>query len=237
MAKLRCILLPGLDGTGQFFNAFADAISSYANPTVIAYPRDRLLSYDELVEYVAAQLPRDEDYCLIAESFSGPIAILLASRKPPHLKALILAVTFAVSPYPKASWTLSKLLIIMKHFSISKKFIQTSLLNGSHPELAERIHRVVSTLDKAVIAGRAKSAMLCNVLGALKQITVPILAIQAKQDRVLSPKCLDDMVKANPAIRAARVDAPHCLLQVEAKSVSEKLVEPFLHEFAFDRTR
>lgn len=85
MTPMRCIVLPSMDGTGELLSDFVAAMAPAFDTEVVAYPRDRILGYDELVARVRPQLPTDEPYLLIGESFSGPIAIRLAASKPPRL--------------------------------------------------------------------------------------------------------------------------------------------------------
>ena len=95
---MQLILLPGMDGTGRLFADFIDAMELRVAPKVIAYPGDRALSYGELTDLVRRALPIDEPYVLLAESFSGPIAIALAAEELPGLAALILVSSFARAP-------------------------------------------------------------------------------------------------------------------------------------------
>ncbi len=89
MAKL--ILLPGLDGTGELFAPFIEALGGFETQ-VVSYPPDRAMSYAEHEAFARAKLPSDEDYVLLAESFSGPVGISIAAPAPKRLKALILPI-------------------------------------------------------------------------------------------------------------------------------------------------
>jgi pimeloyl-ACP methyl ester carboxylesterase len=44
------------------------------------------------------EVPAGEDYVLLAESFSGPVAIEIAAIHPTNLKALVLSATFVFKP-------------------------------------------------------------------------------------------------------------------------------------------
>lgn len=90
----RIVLLPGMDGTASLLiDNFARYIcnsgggSADASRVVLVdYPRDRYLSSRELADHVAesylAPLADDErGYVLVAQSFSGHIALQLASRQ------------------------------------------------------------------------------------------------------------------------------------------------------------
>src|SRR5258706_2862593 len=94
---ITALLLPGMDGTGRLFTPLGRALGPRFETRVIAYPRDRVLTYGELGAQIA--LPRGP-FVLVAESFSGPIAIALAASRPPGLVGLVLAASFARSPRP-----------------------------------------------------------------------------------------------------------------------------------------
>ena len=77
LQRPRLVLLPGLDGTGLLFEPLLRALPKEIEATVIRYPGDQRLSYDELLEFLRDQLPRDTPFILLGESFSGPLAIRL----------------------------------------------------------------------------------------------------------------------------------------------------------------
>jgi pimeloyl-[acyl-carrier protein] methyl ester esterase len=91
---LDTVLLPGLDGTGRLFRPLTDALPQQIKASVVAYPADSPLGYSELKTYVEELLPRDRPFSIVAESFSGPIAIRIAAARPKDLVALVLAGSF-----------------------------------------------------------------------------------------------------------------------------------------------
>ena len=94
---LRLILLPGLDGAGLAFGPLLKLLPSSIRPTVVTYPRDRVMGYDELLPLVMAMLP-DEPFVLLGESFSSPLSIRIAATRPHGLRGLILSSAFARNP-------------------------------------------------------------------------------------------------------------------------------------------
>src|SRR6266849_3187287 len=74
------VLLPGMDGTGRLFGRFLRALPPAYSPIVVGYPADKVITNDALVEHVQRFLPVDKPFALIAESFSGPIALRVATR-------------------------------------------------------------------------------------------------------------------------------------------------------------
>jgi pimeloyl-[acyl-carrier protein] methyl ester esterase len=79
--EARLVLLPGLDGTGELFAPFIDELGEIRSQ-VIAYPADRAMNYAEHESCARSQLPMDEDFVLLGESFSGPVSIAIAAAPP-----------------------------------------------------------------------------------------------------------------------------------------------------------
>jgi hypothetical protein len=69
------VLLPGLDGTGTLFSEFVRTLGSSVDTRIVAYPLAQPLGYDELETLVLAELPRNQPFVLLGESFSGPAAV------------------------------------------------------------------------------------------------------------------------------------------------------------------
>ncbi|MBC7989027.1 MAG: hypothetical protein H7Y19_05525 [Luteimonas sp.] len=98
---MRVIVLPGLDGTGELLDAFAAALAPEFDAQIIPYPRDRMLGYADLTQLVIAAMPRNEPFLLVAESFSGPIALRVAATRPP------LALARSLPPFSKGAKAVS----------------------------------------------------------------------------------------------------------------------------------
>jgi len=83
--RLTLLLLPGMDGTGELFADFITLLPSWIEPCVVSYPRDRRLSYDQLLPILKSALPSDEPFVILAESFSTPLAVMFAAETPKGL--------------------------------------------------------------------------------------------------------------------------------------------------------
>ena len=94
------VLLPGMDGTGALLAGFRRALDPAIRTVVVSYPPDQEIGYAGLEGSPRAQLPQDEPFVLLAESFSGPIAISIAASRPAGLRGLILVCSFARNPRP-----------------------------------------------------------------------------------------------------------------------------------------
>ena len=92
------VLLPGMDGTGRLFDPLLHALPPNVAVQVLRYPPDQVLDYPALVERVWQQLPLDRPFVLLGESFSGPVAVSIAARRPSALLGLVLCSSFVRNP-------------------------------------------------------------------------------------------------------------------------------------------
>src|SRR5262245_16901579 len=97
------VLLPGLDGTGDFFQPLLEALGDSVRSSVVSYPIDGGYDYATCLALTRAKLPADGPFVVLGESFSGPIAITLAAQGLPGLAGIVLASTFARNPRPRLS--------------------------------------------------------------------------------------------------------------------------------------
>ena len=96
---MRLMLLPGMDGTGRLFGPLLRILPQGLEVTVFAYPPDRPCGYAELLPLVEAAVPEGGEFVVLGESFSGPLALLLAARRPRGLRGVILCASFARGPW------------------------------------------------------------------------------------------------------------------------------------------
>lgn len=224
----RLVLLPGMDGTGELFEPLLRALRLPAQ--VIRYPSSAALNYRELETLVLAELPTDEPYVLLGESFSGPIAISIAARRPSHLRGLALCCTFAKNPRP-AFGSLRGLVSLLPgrpplpllEYFLSGRF--------STPALRDALARALAQVSTSALRARMKEVMGVNVIDSLRSVAVPVLYLRASEDRLV-PAAASRLVLDNVARgRLAELVAPHFLLQT-APAEAANLLEEFLQEAA-----
>jgi pimeloyl-ACP methyl ester carboxylesterase len=225
----KLVLLPGMDGTGELFTNFVKALPEAFEFVVVRYPPDRFIPYSELADLVRKSCPISEPFILLAESYSTPLAVQYAAANPTNLAALVLCAGFASSPVGGWRRVFALLLApIMFRIPLPKFAAEFWLLGPDAPSsLLAAVQVTISSVKPNVLAARVREAITREVLAELEQITVPILYIQAKQDRLVSAKCLEDIRRINPQIELAKLDGPHLLLQREPQK-SADLVSEFL---------
>jgi len=149
------VLLPGLDGTGELFADFVSALDGIRT-RVISYPADRAMDYAQHEAFARAKLPADEDYVLLAESFSGPVGIAIAASRPPRLKGFILCVSFAANPLPLFS-PFSRLLTALPAIRMPPALAAPWLYAGrATPELRRAHAAAMARVSPRVLAARRR---------------------------------------------------------------------------------
>jgi pimeloyl-ACP methyl ester carboxylesterase len=103
------------------------------------------------------------------------------------------------------------------------KFWLTGL--DAPPSLLLAVNRVIASVQPKVLAARLRAVLICNAMEALSHTKVPILCIQAKQDRLVKMSCLEEMLRANQHINVITVDGPHLILQRSPLKSAEAIVQ------------
>lgn len=203
-----------MDGSGLLFANFVAALS--ANTQVVSYPPDQPLDYSELERLIEAALPT-EPYILLGESFSGPLAISIASRSPPMLRGVVLVCTFAKSPGPPMKPFFRKLFSRLP-IRWTPVFIASRLLMGhfDSPSLRTQLDAATRDVSGSVWQARLNAILGLDVTAALAKITQPILYLRATADRVVPKAAFDAIVVANGAVKLVEIDGPHALLQTKS---------------------
>lgn len=94
---ITVVLLPGLHGTGRLFEPLTSELTGQVRTQVIAYPSEERLSIQAHARFAANQLPQGR-IVLLAESFSGLVALTLLAWGTPSIEAVVFSGAFADPP-------------------------------------------------------------------------------------------------------------------------------------------
>jgi pimeloyl-ACP methyl ester carboxylesterase len=96
-AKCPVIYLPGIDGTGRLLYRQTGLYEKH-ELRCVSYPQDSPHTYPDLVNLGIAQLEATGPGVVLAESFGGAVALMLALERPDLVRRLVLVNTFAHYP-------------------------------------------------------------------------------------------------------------------------------------------
>jgi len=220
------ILMPGFDGTGELFDPLVAALPPNYRPAVIRYRDERKL--DDYVDTVSAALP-DEGAILVAESFSGPVALATMARHPTKIRCAVLCATFVESPFlsltklarfvPSAMFGLN-----IGHRAMLRQFCVDSQCD---PALMDRALKVIKSIPAATVAARLNVLAGLQVRAHCRNIRTPTLILRATGDRLISPSRYDQLIASLPGALIGAVDGPHLLLQSRPKECA-RLIDEFV---------
>jgi pimeloyl-ACP methyl ester carboxylesterase len=223
---MKCVVLPGLDGTGQLLSEFCAALSSELEVIRVRYPTDRCLSDSELQAFIREACPASEPFVLVAESYSTPLAIDFAASNPPNLKGLILCVGFATSPVQGLLRFLASISAgVLPHLPIPEWFARYWIIGADAPaSLLATLRAALSSVHPKVLAARLTAVLKFDVREAVKQIRVPILYVRAKHDRLVDASCAEELRQLNPRVEVVTLEGPHLVLEREPRKAAAVVI-------------
>lgn len=214
-----------MDGTGRLFAPFRAALGLGAEVHVVAYPSQRTRSYDQLLSDI--DVP-DGPFAVVAESFSGPLGIRLATRFPNQVRALTLVASFAQAPSAVARWIPPLAPKRLLEFPLPDLAIRFAMLgmDASPQELAE-VRAALETVSRRVLADRLRAISMVDVRRNFATVEAPLLYLAGSRDRLVGPKTRSDLSRLRPEMMTAVLDAPHMVLQ-RSPVEAARIVSAFL---------
>lgn len=231
---MKLILLPGLDGTGLLFEPLLKALPGWIEPKIIAYPGHEPLDYADLLPLIRCGCPPASEFVVLAESFSGPLALLLAATEPPGLRAIILCASFIQCPMsPPLRWVAASACPIW--FRMAPTWPARWALLGRYEtdRLKRLFEAAAAAVSPDVIAARIRAMAIVDVSAELRSCRVPLLYLAGEHDRVVGPRSLGPILQVKPGLELVKLPGPHLLLQtfpVEAVREIRKFVTRVLPE-------
>lgn len=202
-----------MDGTGDLFEPLLASCPVQFEPHVVSYSRYQPQSYNQLVSEVADQL-LSEPVVILAESFSGAVAIKLAAKIPERVKAIILCNAFVKSPAPSIARILPWSWLMARRppgWLLRKYLVGPEAL----PEITDRVRAAIDSVSPLVLAARVHSILSEDVGASFRALPMPVFDLRARNDRLLSNRVVNQLRSLRPHDPNASIAGPHLLLQVQ----------------------
>jgi pimeloyl-[acyl-carrier protein] methyl ester esterase len=222
MTTHALVLLPGMDGTGELFAPLLAELPLALPVTVVRYP-DRAATYAEHIEVARAELPRNQPFILLGESFSGPVAVALSAAAPPGLRGIILCASFLTCP--------NRLLGVLRPLTpfASPKLVpgflaQRALLGRfATPALRAAHERALGHVSSPTLTARLRAMAEVDVRADMASIAVPSLYLRGTADRVVAGRYGQEYLDSARHGRLVDIDAPHFLLQSRPREAAQAI--------------
>ncbi|MEC5396709.1 alpha/beta fold hydrolase [Uliginosibacterium sp. H1] len=222
-ARIKLVLLPGLDGTGVLFRPLLSALPPDIEPVVISYPTQEALGYDELLALVTPALPQG-DFVLLGESFGGPLSLRIAASKPVGLRGLVLSASFVTCPYDWLPLWMSSLVpaFPFRHFPAFAR-LRGRLGGYGTSTLSALSTEALTMVAPEVFAHRVRQLIRVSVEAELGACAVPLMYLRGEQDHVVPASNLARVRRLRPDTEVVRLPAPHLVLQVRPQESAQAL--------------
>lgn len=222
---METLLLPGMDGTGRLFASFERHLAPDLCPRVIVFPPDQPRSYDELLGEIA--VPRGR-FAIVAESFSGPLGIRLATKYPVRLRALVLVASFVRNPSTVAGWMLAQFGRPLFRMRLPDLALRLGLLGmDAVDDNVTELHAVLASVEPAVLAERWREIISVDVSHEFSTGTLPIMYLAGGRDRLVGTRVMAQMKCLRPDMETHVLDAPHLVLQ-RRPAEAARLISDFI---------
>lgn len=222
---MKLILLPAFDGTGRMFQTLINELGDNFETMPIAYPVSGPQDYESLSDYVRQQIPANEDYIVLGESFAGPIVYRIASHDPEHCKAAVFVATYLTNPRPRILSVLARLPASLVSRFVSNAWAVRALTLSGHANgsIARSIAENFGSVNAVIIQQRLKT------IGSVNErpenvVKVPAFYIQASDDRLVLPKKLPDFKALCTALIIDSVQGGHFVLQENPRESARVLL-------------
>ena len=224
--NVHLVLLPGLDGTGKLFDTFIKQFPDPSSITVVAYPMDRHIPFEELSNYILPLLPVNKTLVILGESYSGPVALSLAARDDLDIAGVILVATFAKYPASPLKFLSSYLPLSLLFRLPIPDFIIRQFCFGSRGSktLDKQLRDSVRANKVDVLAKRAHEGAGIDVSALLSKIKVPCMYIAATNDNLVPAAAIEHLKTHLPQLKVVILEGKHFILQCQPNACFEAVM-------------
>ena len=220
--RLIVCLLPGLDGTGRLYSRLVTDLSDDFDVRILDYPVDAFDGYEALAEALALRLPRDRSFLIVAESYAGPLTVLLAAARPSGLVGLVIAASFLRKPIAQAGLLSRILRFLPMSVTPPLPVLEAVLMGGWHDaEVRRELESSLRLVEPSVLKARLMATLRVDVREEFQRITVPVLYLRASRDRLLQSGVEKDF--AMPGVWRVDIEAPHFVFQAVASEAANAI--------------
>ncbi len=222
LSNKSLVMLPGLDGTAQLYRNALAMDWGGMRVTAMPLPDHGPQDYESLAGAVSPALPAG-DLVLLAESFSTPLAMLLASNNENRVKALVLVCGFCANPQPSGlGW-----LPLQPLFAFTPPaFLLRQFLTGedASQELLDSLAGMIGQVPGSILAERVRVTLALREPDCPDLRALPVLLLQARQDRLIPWDAQSQLERHFPEATCHWIDGPHLLMQTRTQECRDAVL-------------
>ena len=219
-------VLPGLHGTDALFGKLRSAIPARQECEWIDLPAKGKQDYQTLSDWLDGKLEHLENKkrLIIAESFSGPLAVMLASKRPDEVAGIVQASSFCHAPLNPgiALLPLRPLFMVKPHRKALEHFL---IGKDASDEEIEELSQVIQSIPSATLTKRVRAILEFQEEDSPELKGIPMLLLQAQEDNLVPWEAQQRLEAHFPDARVHWLPSPHMMLQRHPIACLEKIMD------------
>ncbi|MEM9185060.1 MAG: hypothetical protein AAGB00_01025 [Planctomycetota bacterium] len=217
MNPIPTLVLPGLNGAAGMLSPFCEAAPATHHVAALDLPTN-LSTYASMADHFDRRVAEGGAALLVAESFSGPLAVMLAARHPSAVRAVVLAASFVTSPMPSFARLLPWSLLLRVRVSSTAER-KSMLGDDCTASQVEALRSATRAVPVRTLAGRIRQMIDADEADRLRRLTCPVVYLRAAAERRIPDRCVEAIrhQARNPTVHT--IDGPHLLLENRPQAV------------------
>lgn len=207
----------------MFYRPLIAELPPWIRAVVVELPTTGPNDYETLLDHVDHATRDLRDVILVGFSFSGPLALCLASRRPSRVRALVLMATFVRLPRPH----LRRIAFLTRPWMVALLRLLRRLPSWVDPSAGARRAAKRETwrrVPAATIARRLRAVIDVDATRHLRQCPLPMLNLAFNGDEAVPARNADAIQAAGPAATCVRLDGHHLTVFDEPSVVAAVLL-------------
>ena len=218
------VVLPGLDGTDVFFRPFLAALPAAIRPVVIDYPSEGSNQYADLLKIVRQAVAEIPSFYVLASSFSGPLAIMLARAEREKVRGVILSASFLRAPQPRlARFRFAAVSPVVGMIRTLRRVPIWTLRRRADP-LRRAKAETWSRVSSRVLAARVRAILDVDVRQTLRSCRQPLLCVAYADDEVVSRENAEEILQCHGAAELVVLPGGHMAMHSDPDRLATEIV-------------
>lgn len=223
------LILPGLDGTDVFLRPLLAALPATIRPVVVSYPETGAGRYEDLLKLVRQMIADVPDFHILAFSFAGPLAIMLAAEEPQRVRGIVLAASFLRLPQPRlAPLEFAAVGPVMRLVRTIRR-LPIWLFRRANDPLRVAKAEIWSRVSARALAARVRAIMRVDARPLARALTQPMLCVVFDGDRVVPRASADEILDCAPSARLVALPGHHFAMFADPAPLAGQVVR-FVHD-------
>ena len=222
------LVLPGLDGTDVFLRPLLAALPSAIRPLVVSYPEAGSGRYEDLLKLVRQTIADVPRFYVLAFSFAGPLAIMLAAEEPQRVRGIMLAASFLRLPQPRLAPL--EFAAVGPVMWLVRTIRRLPIWLFKRPDDPLRVAKaeIWSRVSARALAARVRAVMGVDARTLARTCTPPMLCVVFDDDRVVPRASADEILECAPSARLVALPGHHFAMFADPAPLARQVVH-FVH--------